>query len=90
MERSTDLSFEWRRADEARDDAQLLALAAHEAGRLRSTCEGWPLDRFCTLVFSVALVGLKATLGPYAHAALRRRYYDDVAGFRARLDAHGI
>ena len=89
MERSTDLSSDWRRAEEARDDAGLLTLAAEEAERLAPVCAEWPLDRFQALVFSVALVALKATLGPYAHAALRRRYEADRAGFAARLAALG-
>jgi hypothetical protein len=90
MERSTDLSLDWRRAEEARVDDQFVALAAEEADRLAPACEGWPPDRFQTLAFSVALVALKATLGPPSHSALRRRYDADRAGFTARLAARRI
>jgi hypothetical protein len=90
MERSTDLSPAWRRADEDRVDAQLLAIAAEEAERLAPACEGWPADRFQALAFSAALIVLKGTLGPYAYSALRRRYDADRTGFTSRLAARDL
>jgi hypothetical protein len=90
MERSADLSLQWRQVEDARVDGQLVALAAEAAERLAPACKEWPQDRFQALVFSAALVALKTLLGPYAHAALRRRYDEDRAGFTARLVALGV
>ena len=83
-------SLEQRRADTARVDDQLVALAAEEAAHLGRACEGWPRDRFQALAFSSALVTLKDRLGPYAYAALRHRYDTQRTQFMARLAALGV
>jgi hypothetical protein len=83
-------SLEQQRAETARVDDQLVALAAAEAAHLGPVCEGWPRDRFQALAFSSALVTLKDQLGPYTYAALRSRYDTQRTQFVARLAALGV
>ena len=83
-------SLEEQRAEAARVDDQLVAVAAEEAQHLGRVCEGWPQDRFQALVFSSALVTLKDTLGPYTYAALRHRYDTQRTQFMARLADLGV
>ena len=78
------------RMEAAHVDEQLVTRAAWEAARLAPVAEEWPLDELRALVFSAALVALKATLSREAYEALRRRYHADHAWFFQRLAALGV
>jgi hypothetical protein len=77
-------------AEAAHADQQLVVRAAWEAARLGPATAGWPLDHLRTLVFSVALLALKATLTDEAYAALRARFHANRSRFVARLAARGV
>jgi hypothetical protein len=74
----------------AHADEQLVVRAAWEAARLAPAAAGWPPDGLRALVFSVALLALKATLTAEAYEALRARFHADRPRFAARLAARGV
>ena len=71
-------------------DEQLVVRAAWEAARLAPATAGWPPDGLRALVFSIALLALKATLTAEAYEALRARFHADRPRFVARLAARGV
>jgi hypothetical protein len=77
-----------RRGAKAADvDRQLVVRAAREAARLAPASADWPADDHLRLVYGVALLALKRTLGAEAYAALHERFDANRAWFVERLAA---
>jgi hypothetical protein len=85
-----DSPFDRRQADAAHADYQLVVRAAWEAARLAPASRDWRTDDLRALVFSAALLALRATLTPEAYDALRERYHVERPRFLARLAALGV